>query len=111
MNNSGRTPKEHTTRALRLLEGALARHPDHIAAIHFYIHLVEASDRPERAEPYADRLRAAVPGAGRLLQMPAHVYLRLGRMLPIATNGIWPRIRLCRGRTPPCTTRTMCISK
>ncbi len=69
--DSGRTPKEHTTQALRLLEGALARHPDHIAAIHFYIHLVEASDRPERAEPYADRLRGAVPGAGHLLHMPA----------------------------------------
>ena len=77
--DSGRTPKEHTTQALRLLEGALARHPDHIAAIHFYIHLVEASDRPERAEPYADRLRGAVPGAGHLLHMPAHIYLRLGR--------------------------------
>ncbi len=77
--DSGRTPKEHTARALRLLEGALATHPDHIAAIHFYIHLVEASDRPERAEPHADRLRGAVPGAGHLLHMPAHIYLRLGR--------------------------------
>lgn len=77
--DSGRTPKEHTVLALGLLEGALAAHPDHIAAIHFYIHLVEASDRPERAEPYADRLRGAVPGAGHLLHMPAHIYLRLGR--------------------------------
>jgi tetratricopeptide (TPR) repeat protein len=77
--DSGRAPKEHTALALRLLEEALAAHPDHIAAIHFYIHLVEASDRPERAEPYADRLRGAVPEAGHLLHMPAHIYLRLGR--------------------------------
>jgi tetratricopeptide (TPR) repeat protein len=77
--DSGRAPKEHTAPALRLLEDALAAHPDHIAAIHFYIHLVEASDRPERAEPYADRLRGAVPAAGHLLHMPAHIYLRLGR--------------------------------
>jgi tetratricopeptide (TPR) repeat protein len=76
---TGRTPKENTTKALELLEAALATAPDHIAAIHYYIHLVEASDRPQRAEPYADRLRGAVQGAGHLLHMPAHIYLRLGR--------------------------------
>ena len=58
--DAGCTAKEHTPQALKLLEGALATHSDHIAAIHFYIHLVEASDRPQRAEPYADRLRGAV---------------------------------------------------
>ena len=75
----GRSPKENTAKALALLEAALATNPDHIAAIHFYIHLVEASDRPQRAEPYADRLRDAVRGAGHLLHMPAHIYLRMGR--------------------------------
>lgn len=77
--DSGRTPKEDAARALRLLEGALAAHPSHVAAIHFYIHLVEASDRAQRAEVYADRLRGSVPGAGHLAHMPAHIYLRLGR--------------------------------
>ena len=77
--DSGRTAKEHTPEALRLLEAALAKDPEHIAAIHFYIHLVEASDKPSRAEPYADRLRGAVPGAGHLVHMPSHIYLRLGR--------------------------------
>jgi tetratricopeptide (TPR) repeat protein len=77
--DAGRTPKEQAAKALRLLEGALAAHPSHIAAIHFYIHLVEASDRPARAEACADRLRGAVPGAGHLLHMPAHIYLRSGR--------------------------------
>lgn len=77
--DNGRTGKEHTPEALRLLERALAKDPDHIAAIHYYIHLVEASDKPNRAEPYADRLRGAVPGAGHLVHMPSHIYLRLGR--------------------------------
>ncbi len=45
------------------LERVLAKDPDHIGAIHLYIHAVEASDRPQRAEPYADRMRGAVPGA------------------------------------------------
>jgi len=77
--DNGRTAKEHTPEALRLLQGALAKDPDHIAAIHYYIHLVEASDKPSLAEPYADRLRGAVPGAGHLVHMPSHIYLRLGR--------------------------------
>jgi tetratricopeptide (TPR) repeat protein len=49
--------------------------------MHYYIHAVEASDRPERAEPYADRLRGAIPGAGHLVHMPSHIYYRVGRYL------------------------------
>ena len=63
------------------LERVLARNPDHPGAIHFYIHAVEASDRPQRAEPYADRLRGAIPGAGHLVHMPSHIYYRVGRYL------------------------------
>lgn len=77
--DGGRTAKEHTPEAVRLLERALAKNPGHIAAIHFYIHLVEASDKPQRAEIYADRLRGQVPAAGHLTHMPSHIYLRLGR--------------------------------
>ena len=63
------------------LERVLARNPNHPGAIHFYIHAVEASDRPKRAEPYADRLRGAIPGAGHLVHMPSHIYYRVGRYL------------------------------
>ena len=63
------------------LERVLARNPNHPGAIHYYIHAVEASDRPKRAEPYADRLRGAIPGAGHLVHMPSHVYYRVGRYL------------------------------
>jgi len=42
---------------------------------------VEASDRPKRAEPYADRLRGAIPGAGHLVHMPSHIYYRVGRYI------------------------------
>ena len=49
--------------------------------MHYYIHAVEASDRPKRAEPYADRLRDAIPGAGHLVRMPSHIYYRVGRHL------------------------------
>jgi predicted Zn-dependent protease len=44
-----------------------------------YIHAVEASPNPGRAEKYAEKLPALVPGAGHLVHMPAHIYLRVGR--------------------------------
>jgi tetratricopeptide (TPR) repeat protein len=61
------------------LERALAIDPRHPYAIHLYIHAVEASTTPERAEPYADRLAALMPGAGHMVHMPAHIYFRVGR--------------------------------
>jgi tetratricopeptide (TPR) repeat protein len=75
----GKEPKGRTADVLKRLEGVLAKRPDHPWAIHLYIHLVEASDRPERAEPYADRLAALMPGAGHIVHMPAHIYYRIGR--------------------------------
>ena len=72
-------PKPATSEAIATLESILAENPDHPGAIHFYIHIVEATDTPDRAEPYADRLRTLVPGAGHLVHMPAHIYLRVGR--------------------------------
>lgn len=77
----GHEPKGRAGEAQTALERALAENPDHPGAIHFYIHLVEASDRPERAEPYADRLADLVPGAGHLVHMPAHIYFRTGRWM------------------------------
>ena len=49
------------------LEGVLRTDPEHIGAIHLYIHAVEASSTPERAERYADRLGDLCPGAGHLV--------------------------------------------
>ncbi len=75
----GATPKGWTAETLTLLETVLDRNPDHAAAIHLYIHTVEASTRPERAEVYADRLADLMPGAGHLVHMPAHIFARVGR--------------------------------
>ncbi len=35
--------------------------------------------RPERAEQEADRLLPLMPGAGHIIHMPAHIYMRVGR--------------------------------
>jgi tetratricopeptide (TPR) repeat protein len=77
----GREPNAQSAPVVPTLERVLARNPNHPGAIHFYIHAVEASDRPRRAEPYADRLRGAAPGAGHLVHMPSHIYYRVGRYL------------------------------
>jgi tetratricopeptide (TPR) repeat protein len=78
---AGREPNPQSAPIVPTLERVLARNPNHAGAIHLYIHAVEASDRPKRAEPYADRLRNAVPGAGHLVHMPSHIYYRVGRYL------------------------------
>ncbi|HSF48065.1 MAG TPA: hypothetical protein VLA73_06860 [Burkholderiales bacterium] len=78
---AGAKPKARTPEALALLERVLKRNPDHPGAIHYYIHLVEASTDPKRAEPHADRLGKLMPGAGHLVHMPAHIYYRVGRYL------------------------------
>lgn len=75
----GVEPNPQSVAIVPTLERVLAKDPDHAGAIHLYIHAVEASDRPERAEVYADRLRAQTARAGHLIHMPSHIYYRLGR--------------------------------
>ncbi len=72
------TPAEGTDEIVSTLESVLKRDPNHIGAIHYYIHAVEASPHPERALPYVARLPAQVPAAGHLVHMPAHIYMRVG---------------------------------
>jgi tetratricopeptide (TPR) repeat protein len=72
-------PRQFTGEVLHALESVLARKPNHLGAIHLYIHAVEASPNPGRASQYADQLAALVPGAGHLVHMPSHIYLRTGR--------------------------------
>jgi tetratricopeptide (TPR) repeat protein len=73
------TPEEGTNEIVATLESVLRRDPNHIGAMHLYIHAVEASAHPERALPYADRIPTLAPGAGHLVHMPAHIYERTGQ--------------------------------
>jgi tetratricopeptide (TPR) repeat protein len=74
-----RTPKPETKEAIQAIERVLARVPDHPAANHLNIHLVEAGPEPGRALPSASRLRRYAPAAGHLVHMPSHIYIRVGR--------------------------------
>jgi tetratricopeptide (TPR) repeat protein len=73
------TPAPGTERIVAILEGVLAKNPDHPGANHYYIHAVEASPHPERAVASAERLRTAMPAAGHIDHMPAHILQRVGR--------------------------------
>lgn len=71
-------PAEGTEEIVAVLESVLRRNPNHIGANHYYIHAVEASQSPERALASARRLPSLVPGAGHLVHMPAHIFMRTG---------------------------------
>ncbi len=72
-------PKPATVEVIDTLESILERDPKHPLALHLYIHAVEASANPGRAEKAADTLAHLVPGSGHLVHMPAHIFWRVGR--------------------------------
>ncbi len=63
---------------LPILEGILARDIRHPGACHLYIHLVEASPEPQRAEACADYLGDAI-AVSHIRHMPSHIYMNIGR--------------------------------
>jgi len=72
------TPEAGTEEIVSALESVMKRDPNHLGAIHYYIHAVEASANPERALAGANKLASLAPGAGHIVHMPAHVYIRTG---------------------------------
>ena len=72
------TPEAGTDEIVSTLESVMKRDPNHLGAIHYYIHAVEASPTPERALAGANKLAGLAPGAGHIVHMPAHVYIRTG---------------------------------
>jgi tetratricopeptide (TPR) repeat protein len=72
------TPEAGTEEIVATLESVIRRDPNHLGAIHYYIHAVEASPNPERALAGANKLAALAPAAGHIVHMPAHVYIRTG---------------------------------
>jgi tetratricopeptide (TPR) repeat protein len=74
-----KTPKGHGGEIVDTLESVLKKEPLHPGALHLYIHAVEASTTPERAEAAADKLEPLMPAAGHVVHMPSHIYFRVGR--------------------------------
>src|SRR5215469_12773760 len=72
------TPEAGTEEVVATLESVIKRDPNHMGAIHYYIHSVEASNNPGRALAGANKLAALAPEAGHIVHMPAHIYIRTG---------------------------------
>ena len=71
-------PKEATKKIIETFETVLAKNPEHPGAIHYYIHTMEVA-KPAEAESAADVLATLMPGAGHMVHMPSHIYMRVGR--------------------------------
>lgn len=71
-------PRAGTDVIVAELERVLKANPDHPGACHYYIHAVEAV-APRKAVACAERLASLMPGAGHIVHMPAHIYVRVGR--------------------------------
>jgi len=79
-------PQEGTEEAVAALERVIASNPKHPGALHYWIHLWEPTKDPRRAEKEADRLLPLMPGAGHMVHMPAHIYLRVGRYADVVSS-------------------------
>ena len=77
-SNAGKPLAPSTKEQVKVLEQIVKRNPDHPGACHFYIHAIEASPDARKALPCAQRLGSLMPGAGHLVHMPTHIYIKLG---------------------------------
>lgn len=72
-------PQPGTDEIVATLERVMEIDPRHPLACHLYIHAVEASPTPGRADRAADTLRDLQPGISHLVHMPSHIDVRRGR--------------------------------
>src|SRR5688572_25951406 len=72
-------PKSWTPEIQRVLEQTLRLDQDHPGANHYYIHVVEGSPYPWKANRSADQLGKITPGLSHMVHMPSHIYIRTGQ--------------------------------
>jgi tetratricopeptide (TPR) repeat protein len=112
------SPRPGTTEVVTALERVMAMRPNHPGANHLYVHLFENSQTPSRALVAADRLEQTIPGAGHIVHMPSHIYIRVGQYdKAIASNerslaadkrelGLWGNREFPSGASLPSSART-----
>jgi len=76
--NADGSPRPDTEEILARLRPVTESDLEHAGACHFYIHAVEKA-HPDLAVPCAERLAGLMPGAGHVVHMPSHIYIRVGR--------------------------------
>ena len=112
------SPRPGTTEVVTALERVMAMRPNHPGANHLYVHLFENSQTPSRALVAADRLEQTIPGAGHIVHMPSHIYIRVGQYdKAIASNerslaadkrelGLWGNREFPSGASLPFSAQT-----
>jgi tetratricopeptide (TPR) repeat protein len=71
-------PSPNIKEAKIALEKAMQIAPENPGGHHYYIHMVELP-YPDLGVPSADKLVTLMPGAGHIVHMPSHIYIRVGR--------------------------------
>ena len=71
-------PSPNIKEAKAALEKAMALEPENPGSHHYYIHMVELP-YPDMGVKSADKLASLMPGAGHIVHMPSHIYIRVGR--------------------------------
>jgi tetratricopeptide (TPR) repeat protein len=79
-------PYEGTAEIVSVIEKTIERNSLHPGALHLYIHLLESTEKVDKAEGAADRLLTLMPAAGHMVHMPAHIYQRVGRYADAARS-------------------------
>jgi Flp pilus assembly protein TadD len=79
-------PYEGIAEVVALIEKVIQQNPQHPGALHLYIHLMESTDKADKAEVAADRLQTLMPAAGHMVHMPAHIFQRVGRYADAARS-------------------------
>jgi tetratricopeptide (TPR) repeat protein len=79
-------PYEGIDEVVRVVEKVIEKNPQHPGALHLYIHLLESTEKVDKAEAAADRLQTLMPAAGHMVHMPAHIYQRVGRYFDAARS-------------------------
>jgi tetratricopeptide (TPR) repeat protein len=73
------SPQADTLEIVEILDAAIAKSPEHPFVLHLFVHAMEASPHPEKADLASDQLRTLAPGLSHLLHMPSHIDVRRGR--------------------------------
>lgn len=71
-------PSPNIKEAKAALEKAMKLEPENPGGHHYFIHMVELP-YPDLGIPSADKLASLMPGAGHIVHMPSHIYIRVGR--------------------------------
>ncbi|WP_226382869.1 tetratricopeptide repeat protein [Burkholderia mayonis] len=64
--------------AVAAIKDELKDHSDHMGLVHWYIHILEGSEKPNDVTDFAKKLASMAPDAGHLVHMPSHIYYRIG---------------------------------